>query len=84
MRIQVEQTSEVTVSKETMRKICLTYLEELLGYDPEVTFIEGKALVQEFEVSAGCHSYFEKTVIKRKASKADITLLEAIKLVQRG
>jgi hypothetical protein len=82
MRIKAQTTTEVTISDEQMRDICIKYITERFDIDPDTMYVENGKLIQEFEVSAGNHSYFEKNVLKKKASQADITLLGALKLIR--
>lgn len=82
MRIKAQTTTEVTISDEQMRDICIKYITQKFDIDPDTMYVENGKLMQEIEVSAGSHSYFEKNVLKKKASKVDITLLDALKLIR--
>jgi hypothetical protein len=82
MKIKAQTTTEVTISEDTMQDICVKYIEKTFGVDADIMYVEDGKLMQEIEVSAGSHSYFEKSVLKKKASQADIVLLEALKLIR--
>lgn len=83
MRIKAERTEEVNISQETMRQVAIRYIYERYGIMESMYVDKDGQLLDEVEISAGSHSYWETQLVKEKATEEDRILTQAIKLLGR-